>query len=246
MLTGKIALVTGASRGIGEAIARTLAANGATVVFTYHSSAAKAEILAESLRSLGGTVRAVQSDAADFAAATALVAGIIAEFGRLDIIVNNAGITKDNMLLRMTEEQFDAVIATNLKSVFNVCKAALPTLLKQKSGSVINITSIVGMTGNKSQSNYAASKAGIIGFTKSMAQEVGSRNIRFNSVAPGFIATEMTDALPEDVKTAYFKNIPLNRFGKPEEVANVCLFLAGDMSSYITGQTISVCGGLNC
>ena len=172
MLTGKIALVTGASRGIGEAIARKLAENGATVIFTYHSSAEKANVLAESLRSLGATVRAVQSDAANFEAATALIEGIIAEFGRIDIIVNNAGITKDNMLLRMTEEQFDSVISTNLKSVFNVCKAAMPALLKQKSGSVINITSIVGITGNKSQANYAASKAGIIGFLPAIEQQL--------------------------------------------------------------------------
>jgi 3-oxoacyl-[acyl-carrier protein] reductase len=247
MLQGKIALVTGASRGIGEAIARKLAQNGATVVFTYHSSAEKAAVLCAELEGLGATARAVQSNAADFAETSELIANIVKEFGKIDIIVNNAGITKDNLLIKMTEDQWDAVIDTNLKSLFNVTKNAIGTLIRQKSGtSIINITSIVGITGNAGQANYAASKAGMIGFTKSIAQEYGKRNVRCNAIAPGFIATEMTDALPDDVKKDYFKNIPLNRFGLPEEVANCVLFLASDMSSYITGQTISVCGGLNC
>lgn len=247
LLQNKIALVTGASRGIGEAIARRFAQQGATVIFTYNSSVARAEALAAELSTYGGQVRAVQSDAASFAEAAKLIEGIVQEFGKLDVIVNNAGITKDNLLMKMTEEQWDTVLDTNLKSVFNVTKHAITTLIRQKSGtSIINITSIVGITGNAGQANYAASKAGIIGFTKSIAQEYGKRNVRCNAIAPGFIGTEMTDALSDDVKKDYFKNIPLNRFGRPEEVADTCLFLASDMSSYVSGQVFSVCGGLHC
>ncbi len=244
LLKDKVALVTGASRGIGEAIARKFAQSGATVIFTYHSSVERAEQLVIELQGYGATVRAVQSDAASFTAAEALMNDIIKEFGRIDVIVNNAGITKDNLLLRMNEAQWDAVQDTNLKSVFNVTKHGLRPMLKQRSGSIINITSIVGITGNAGQANYAASKAGVIGFTQSVAQEVGSRNIRCNAVAPGFIATEMTEALTDEVREAYFKNIPMNRFGRPEEVADVCLFLASDMSSYISGQTITVSGAM--
>ena len=244
LLKDKVALVTGASRGIGEAIARKFAQSGATVIFTYHSSVERAEQLVAELQGYGATVRAVQSDAASFTAAEALMNDIIKEFGRIDVIVNNAGITKDNLLLRMNEAQWDAVQDTNLKSVFNVTKHGLRPMLKQRSGSIINITSIVGITGNAGQANYAASKAGVIGFTQSVAQEVGSRNIRCNAVAPGFIATEMTEALTDEVREAYFKNIPMNRFGRPEEVADVCLFLASDMSSYISGQTITVSGAM--
>ncbi len=247
LLQNKVALVTGASRGIGEAIARKFAQHGATVVFTYHSSAERANALAAELASYGVAAKAVKSDAASFSDAAELINSIVKEFGKIDVIVNNAGITKDNLLMKMTEEQWDTVIDTNLKSVFNVTKHAIPTLIRQKSGtSIINITSIVGITGNAGQANYAASKAGIIGFTKSIAQEYGKRNVRCNAIAPGFIATEMTDALADDVKKEYFKNIPLNRFGRPEEVADTCLFLASDMSSYVSGQVFSVCGALNC
>jgi 3-oxoacyl-[acyl-carrier protein] reductase len=247
LLQNKVALVTGASRGIGEAIARKFAQHGATVVFTYHSSAERAEALAAELAGYGVAAKAVKSDAASFSEAAELINNIVKEFGKIDIIVNNAGITKDNLLMKMTEEQWDVVIDTNLKSVFNVTKHAIPTLIRQKSGtSIINITSIVGITGNAGQANYAASKAGIIGFTKSIAQEYGKRNVRCNAIAPGFIATEMTDALTDEVKKDYFKNIPLNRFGRAEEVAETCLFLASDMSSYISGQVFSVCGALNC
>jgi 3-oxoacyl-[acyl-carrier protein] reductase len=244
LVQGKIALVTGASRGIGEAIARKLAENGATVIFTYHSSAEKANQLCADLEATGTTARAYQSDAASMSDTTALIDNIVKEFGRIDIIVNNAGITKDNLLLRMSEEQWDTVINTNLKSVFNVTKAAMRSMMRT-GGSIINITSIVGITGNAGQSNYAASKAGIIGFTKSIAQEMGSRKLRCNAIAPGFIETEMTDALNNDVKEEYFKNIPLKRFGRTDEVADAVLFLASDMSTYINGQVISVCGGLN-
>lgn len=247
LLTGKVALVTGGSRGIGAAIVRRFAEEGASVAFTYLSSADKANALAAELANAHGVVvQAYQSDAADFAQAEKLVNDVIRDLGKLDILVNNAGITRDNLMLRMTEEQWDQVINTNLKSVFNLTKHALKPMLKAKSGSIINMSSIVGVTGNAGQANYAASKAGIFGFTKSVAKEVGSRSIRCNAIAPGFIETEMTDALDEKTKEAYFASIPMKRFGKGEEVANACVFLGSGLSSYVSGQVISVCGALNC
>lgn len=247
ILQGKTALVTGGSRGIGAAIVRRFAEEGANVAFTYLSSAEKANALAAELtNSFGVQVQAYCSNAADFAQAETLINDVIRDFGKLDILVNNAGITRDNLMLRMTEEQWDEVINTNLKSIFNLTKHALKPMLKAKSGSIINMSSIVGVTGNAGQANYAASKAGIFGFTKSVAKEVGSRSIRCNAIAPGFIETEMTEALDEKTKEAYFANIPMKRFGKGEEVANVCVFLGSDASSYVSGQTISVCGALNC
>lgn len=247
ILVGKTALVTGGSRGIGAAIVRRFAEEGASVAFTYLSSAEKANALAVELtNSFGVQVQAYASNAADYAQAEALVNDVIRDFGRIDILVNNAGITRDNLMLRMSEAQWDEVINTNLKSVFNLTKHILKPMLKAKSGSIINMSSIVGETGNAGQANYAASKAGIFGFTKSIAKEVGSRSIRCNAVAPGFIETEMTEALDEKTKESYFANIPMKRFGKADEVANVCVFLGSDMSAYVSGQTISVCGALNC
>lgn len=247
ILAGKTALVTGGSRGIGAAIVRRFAEEGASVAFTYLSSAEKANALAVELtNSFGVQVQAYGSNAANYAQAEALVNDVIRDFGKIDILVNNAGITRDNLMLRMSEEQWDEVINTNLKSVFNLTKHILKPMLKAKSGSIINMSSIVGETGNAGQANYAASKAGIFGFTKSIAKEVGSRSIRCNAVAPGFIETEMTEALDEKTKEAYFANIPMKRFGKADEVANVCVFLGSDMSAYVSGQTISVCGALNC
>jgi 3-oxoacyl-[acyl-carrier protein] reductase len=247
ILEGKTALVTGGSRGIGAAIVRRFVEEGANVAFTYLSSAEKANALASELSNgFGVKVQAYGSNAADFAQAEALVSDVLRDFGKLDIVVNNAGITRDNLMLRMTEEQWDEVINTNLKSVFNLTKHALKPMLKAKSGSIINMSSIVGVTGNAGQANYAASKAGIFGFTKSIAKEVGSRSIRCNAIAPGFIETEMTEALDEKTKESYFANIPMKRFGKGEEVANACVFLGSDLSSYISGQTLSVCGALNC
>ena len=238
-------MVTGASRGIGEAIARKLAAEGAHVAFTYRSSAERAMALETELSGTGITAKGYQSDAASFTEAEALINDVMATFGTLDIVVNNAGITRDNLILRMSEEQWDEVQANNLKSVFNITKHSVRTMMKARSGSIINLTSIVGIRGNAGQSNYAASKAGIIGFTKSIAQELGSRNIRCNAIAPGFIETEMTEKLDEATREAYFKNIPMGRFGSTDEVANAVLFLASDMSAYISGQVLSVCGALN-
>jgi 3-oxoacyl-[acyl-carrier protein] reductase len=247
LLHGKTALITGGSRGIGAAIVRRFVEEGASVAFTYLSSADKANALAKELtNNFGVQVQAYASNAADFAQAETLVADVLRDFGKLDILVNNAGITRDNLMLRMTEEQWDEVITTNLKSIFNLTKHVLKPMLKAKSGAIINMSSIVGVTGNAGQANYAASKAGIFGFTKSIAKEVGSRSIRCNAIAPGFIDTEMTEALDEKTKEAYFANIPMKRFGKGEEVANACVFLGSDMSAYISGQTISVCGALNC
>ncbi|MBL7926863.1 MAG: 3-oxoacyl-[acyl-carrier-protein] reductase [Bacteroidia bacterium] len=244
LLSGKTALVTGASRGIGRGIAIKLAQQGANVIFTYSASAQKAEELATLLQQEGVKALAVKSDAADYNAAEALIATILAEFTTIDIVINNAGITRDNLLMRMTEAHFDEVIATNLKSVFNITKAVQKQLLKQRSGSIINISSVVGVKGNAGQANYAASKAGIIGFTKSVALELGSRNIRCNAIAPGFIETEMTDALnPETVKQ-WREAIPLKRGGTADDVANLCVFLASDWSTYITGQVINVDGGM--
>lgn len=244
ILDGKIALVTGGTRGIGKGICSEFVKEGATVVFTYVSSEQKANALAQQLSQTSGQARAIQSNAASYEQTEALIQQIVAEFGRLDVIVNNAGITRDNLLMRMQEQDWDAVIDTNLKSVFNVTKAAQRTLLKQRSGSIINISSIVGVQGNAGQSNYAASKAGIIGFTKSMAKELGSRNIRCNVIAPGFIETEMTDALDQKVVDEWRKAIPLKRGGTPQDVAQAATFLASDKATYITGQTIAVCGGM--
>lgn len=244
LLSGKNALVTGASRGIGRAIALRLASEGANVAFTYLSSAEKAAALEDELKGMGVKAKACKSDAADATAADVLVKDIIETFGSLEVIVNNAGITRDGLLMRMTPEQFDEVIDINLKSVYNVTKAALRQLLKQKNGSIINMSSVVGVKGNAGQANYAASKAGIIGFSKSVALELGSRNIRCNAVAPGFIETEMTAALDPAMVKSWGEAIPLRRGGTTDEVANVVLFLASDLSSYITGQVIHVDGGM--
>lgn len=242
MLEGKVALVTGGTRGIGLAIVKKMAAAGAKVAFTYLSSEAAAKQLEEEL---GETVKGFKSDAASFAESERLVEAVIAHFGTIDILVNNAGITRDNLLLRMSEEQWDEVINANLKSVFNLTKQASKVMLRNKRGSIINLTSIVGEKGQAGQANYAASKAGIIGFTKSIADEFGSRSIRCNAVAPGFIETDMTHVLSEETKKAILAQIPFKRMGSAEEVANVVLFLAGDLSTYVTGQVISVCGGMS-
>ncbi len=245
LLENKVVLLTGGSRGIGAAIAREMAAQGADIAFTYLSSAEKAEAVREELSASGGKIRAYRSDASSFEAAAALVKDVLEEFGRIDVLINNAGITRDNLMLRMSEEQWDEVIRVNLKSVFNLTKHCLRPMLKNRGGSIINLSSVVGVFGNAGQANYAASKAGIIGFTKSIAKEVGSRSIRCNAIAPGFIETEMTDELDEKTKETYFANIPMKRFGTAKEVAELCVFLGSDMSTYITGQTISICGGLN-
>jgi 3-oxoacyl-[acyl-carrier protein] reductase len=244
LLEGKVAIVTGGSRGIGKSICQRFVEEGAIVCFTYLSSEEKARKVEEELSAKGGTVKGFRSDAAKMEDAEALVAAVVKEFGRIDIIVNNAGITRDGLLMRMTEENFDAVINTNLKSVFNTTKAAQRTMLKQRSGSIINMSSVVGVKGNAGQANYAASKAGINGFTKSVALELGSRNIRCNAIAPGFIATEMTAELDEKVREEWANTIPLRRAGEAEDVANACVFLASDMSAYISGQVLNVCGGM--
>ncbi len=246
LLTNKKALITGGSRGIGAAIVRRFAEEGAAVAFTYNSSKEKAEALAAEISATYGvTCKAYQSDAASFSAAEALVNAVIADFGQIDVLINNAGITRDTLMLRMSEQQWDDVIANNLKSVFNLTKHAIRFMMKNKGGSIINMSSIVGVTGNAGQANYAASKAGIIGFSKSIAKEMGSRNVRCNVIAPGFIETDMTDELDEKTKEAYLQNIPLKRLGGAREIADACVFLGSDMSTYITGQTLSVCGGLN-
>ena len=244
LLTGKTALVTGGTRGIGRGIVERFVEEGADVAFTYVSSPDKANALAEELAKSGRKVVAIQSDAGDFNAAQAAVDQAVTDLGRLDVLVYNAGITRDQLLMRMSEEDWDNVIATNLKSVFNMTKAVMRTMLKQRSGSIINMSSVVGVKGNAGQSNYAASKAGIIGFTKSVALELGSRNIRSNSIAPGFIETEMTGALDEKVVEEWRQAIPLKRGGTPTDVANACVFLGSDLSAYITGQTLHVCGGM--
>ncbi len=244
LLEGKVALVTGGSRGIGRGIAIKLAQQGALVAFTATSLSEVALTTEKELLSIGCKAKAYASDASDFKATEATVAEVLKDFGQIDILVNNAGITKDTLMLRMTEEQWDSVLDTNLKSVFNYTKAVQKTMLKQRSGSIINMSSVVGINGNTGQANYAASKAGIIGFTKSIAKEFGSRGIRANVIAPGFIQTEMTEGLPEDVKKKWEEMVPLKRFGKVEDVANTVVFLASDMSDYITGQTLSVCGGM--
>lgn len=245
-LKGKNALVTGGTRGIGYAIVKKYAENGANVAFTYLHSAEKAKAIVDELTAAYGVkVVAYQSNAASYPASEQLVADVTRDFGQIDILVNNAGITKDNLILRMTEEQFDEVINANLKSVFNLTKQVARLMLRQKSGSIINLTSIVGMRGQAGQSNYAASKAGIIGFTKSIAEEFGSRSIRCNAISPGFIETDMTGVLSEDIKKSLLASIPLGRMGKAEEIANTALFLGSELSAYITGQVISVCGGMS-
>jgi 3-oxoacyl-[acyl-carrier protein] reductase len=244
LLQGKTALITGASKGIGKAIAYRFAEEGANVAFTYLSSVEKGQALETELASKGVKVKGYRSDASDFMQAENLIASVIADFGSLDILVNNAGITQDNLLLRMTEAMWDNVIAVNLKSCFNTVKAATKQMMKQKSGSIINMTSVVGLKGNAGQANYAASKAGIIGFTKSVALELGSRGVRSNAVAPGFIETEMTDKLDEKTIQTWRDAIPLKRGGKPQDVADACVFLGSDMSSYISGQVIQVDGGM--
>ena len=245
LLSGKTAIITGASRGIGRAIAKTFAEQGANVAFTFLSSVEKGKELEKELSAFGVKARGYQSDAANTKACEELVTAVVAEFGTVDVLVNNAGITRDNLLMRMSEAQWDDVMSANLKSVFNLTKAIQRPMLKARKGSIINMTSVVGIEGNAGQANYAASKAGIIGFSKSVAQELGSRNIRCNAVAPGFISTEMTAALDQKVIDAYLEDIPLKRTGTPEEVANLVLYLASDLSSYITGQVIPICGGLH-
>lgn len=245
LLENKVALVTGASRGIGNAIAKTFAQAGANVAFTYLSSEEKAKQLEQELQAMGVQAKGYKSNAASFDEAQELSKNVKEDFGAIHVLVNNAGITRDNLLLRLGEEDWDKVIDTNLKSIYNLTKPVSYIMLRQKEGSIINLTSIVGMIGQAGQSNYSASKAGIIGFTKSIADELGSRNIRSNAIAPGFIQTEMTNELPEDLKKNYLAGIPLKRFAQPEEVAKAALFLASDLSSYVNGQTLSVCGGLN-
>jgi 3-oxoacyl-[acyl-carrier protein] reductase len=245
LLEGKVALITGGSRGIGEAIALKFAAEGAHIAFTYVSSDERAKALEEKLTAMGVQAKGYKSDAGDYAAAETLVNDIMTHFGTIDICVNNAGISKDNLLMRMTPEQWDDVLQANLKSIYNLSKQVIKPMMKSRKGSIINMSSIVGMKGNAGQSSYAASKAGIIGFTKSIAQELGSRNIRVNAIAPGFIETDMTHYLKDGGAEKWFEKIPMARFGKPEEVADVALFLASDMSSYVSGQVISVCGAMN-
>lgn len=244
LLQNKTALITGASKGIGRAIAIQFAEHGANVAFTYLSSVEQGLALESELASKGVKAKGYRSDASDFAQADALIRDVVAEFGTLDILVNNAGITMDNLLLRLTEQAWDKIMNVNLKSCFNTVKAACKPMMKQRSGSIINMTSVVGIKGNAGQSNYAASKAGIIGFTKSIALELGSRGIRSNAVAPGFIETEMTSKLDEKTVQSWREAIPLKRGGQPNDVANACVFLASDMSAYITGQVIQVDGGM--
>jgi 3-oxoacyl-[acyl-carrier protein] reductase len=244
LLKGKIAIITGASRGIGESIARSFIAQGAIVAFTYRSSEEKAKELEKSLTTGGGQARGFKSDASKMEDAENLVKEVLEIYGGIDIVVNNAGITDDTLLMRMSEDQWDRVMNVNLKSCFNLTKAVLRTMLKARSGSIINISSVVGVQGNAGQANYAASKAGILGFTKSVALELGSRSIRCNAIAPGFIETEMTAKLDEATVQGWRDAIPLKRGGSPDDVANACIFLASDMSSYVTGQTLNVCGGM--
>ena len=244
LLHGKTAIITGASRGIGKGIAEIFAKNGANIAFTYSSSVESALALEKELNSMGVKAKGYQSDASDFNEAQAFVDAVLEDFETVDVLINNAGITKDNLLMRMSEEDFDKVIDVNLKSVFNMTKAIQKTFLKQRSGSIINMSSVVGVKGNAGQTNYSASKAGVIGFSKSVALELGSRNIRCNVIAPGFIETEMTAKLNEEVVKGWRDGIPLKRGGSTEDVANACLFFASDMSSFVTGQVLNVCGGM--
>ena len=245
LLEGKVSIITGASRGIGKGIARLFAENGSDIAFTYASSDEKARAFENELKELGVNAKAYKSNAAEYIACEELVKNVTADFGgKIDVVINNAGITRDNLLMRMTEQMWDDVIDTNLKSVFNMTKAVQRTMLKQRKGSIVNMSSVVGVKGNAGQANYAASKAGLLGFTKSVALELGSRNIRCNAIAPGFIETEMTGALDEATVQGWRNAIPLKRGGTTEDVANLALFLASDMSAYITGQTINVDGGM--
>ncbi len=245
LLEGKTGLVTGAARGIGRAIVIAFARQGANIAFTDIAYDDSMKSLERELSEIGVKAKGYASDASDFENTQKVVDEIARDFGQIDILVNNAGITRDTLLMRMTEEQWDLVIKVNLKSVFNLTKAVQKYMLKQKSGSIINMSSVVGVSGNAGQANYAASKAGIIGFTKAVARELGSRNIRCNAIAPGFIITEMTHKLPDEVREEWIKKIPLQRGGTPEDVANVCIFLGSDLSSYVSGQVINVCGAMN-
>ena len=243
LLEGKVALITGATRGIGKGIAEMYAQQGAKIAFTYAGSVDKAKELETTLNSVT-QIKGYQSDASDFEAAQTLVDEVLKEFGKIDILINNAGITKDNLLLRMSKEDWDMVIKVNLDSVFNLTKAVIKPMMKAKDGSIINMTSVVGISGNAGQANYAASKAGVIGFTKSVALELGSRNIRCNAIAPGFIQTEMTDALDDKAKDKWNEAIPMKKLGQTKDIANACVFLGSEMASYITGKTLNVDGGL--
>lgn len=245
LLSGKTAIITGGGKGIGKAIARRFILEGADVAFTNLTLSEATLATEKELIALGGKCKVYNSDAANYAQAQDVVEKIHKDFGRIDIMVNNAGITKDGLLVRMSEEQWDTVLTVNLKSAFNFAKAVSPIMMKQKSGSIINMSSVVGISGNASQCNYSASKAGMIGLTKSVAKELGSRGVRCNAIAPGFIVTDMTHKLSDEVREAWIKGIPLRRAGLPEDVANVTLFLASDLSSYVTGQVITVCGGMN-
>ena len=246
LLDGKVALVTGATRGIGRAIALRFAAEGADIAFTYRSQHEAAADLVSELEAMGVRARGFASDAASFEDAHATVASVHAEFGRIDILVSNAGITRDGLMMRMTEEQWDAVIDTNLKSAFNFIHACTPIMARQRCGSIICMSSVVGLSGNAGQCNYSASKAGLIGLAKSIAKEMGPRGIRCNCIAPGFIVTDMTSAIPEEMRTEWAKTIPLRRAGTPEDVANVAVFLASDLAAYVSGQVVNCCGAMSC
>jgi 3-oxoacyl-[acyl-carrier protein] reductase len=245
LLEGKTGLITGAARGIGKSIAIAYAKEGANVAFTDIADDENFRNLEKELTAFGVKAKGYVSDASNFESSQKMVDDIATDFGKIDILVNNAGITRDTLLMRMTEEQWDLVIRVNLKSVFNLTKAVQKYMLKQRNGSIINMSSVVGVSGNAGQSNYSASKAGIIGFTKSIARELGSRNIRCNAIAPGFIITEMTHKLPDEVREEWVKKIPLQRGGTPEDVANVCIFLGSELSTYVSGQVINVCGAMN-
>lgn len=245
LLDGKVAVITGAARGIGKSIALEFAKQGASVAFTDIAADDNFKNTEKELQALGVKAKGYASNASNYEESIAVVDSIVADFGRVDVLVNNAGITRDGLLMRMTEDQWDLVIGVNLKSAFNLTKGVIKYMMKQRSGSIINMSSVVGVSGNAGQANYSASKAGLIGFTKSVAQELGSRNIRCNAIAPGFIITEMTAQLPEEVRADWAAKIPLRRGGTPEDVANVCVFLASDLSAYVSGQVINCCGGMN-
>lgn len=245
LLTGKVALITGAARGIGKAIALKFATEGADIAFSDLNYDEQMRATEDEIAAAGVKAKGYASNAASLADSEKLIADIVKDFGKIDILVNNAGITRDNLLLRMTEQDWDAVLTVNLKSAFNLTKSVQRYMIKQRGGSIINMSSVVGVNGNAGQANYSASKAGLIGFTKSIAQELGSRGVRCNAIAPGFIETEMTKKLPDDVREAWIKTIPLRRSGKPEDVANVAAFLASELSSYVSGQVINVCGGMS-